>query len=393
MQELKYLIICFLFASCIQVKQVELFEEASEQKSRANVEGFYAVDILKDNMNSEVWYTENVNCIEVSSSKDVLYAGDGAFHLKWDKVEGGCDWVGMGVGWDGWAAKNLSSILNKAAIQFRVHAENSKITSLPLAMSLEDYAGNAAWLGVHPEFIQYEEGEEWGTVTMPLERFGWDEFGADPANIKQMIIQFEAAGEAYMDEFRIVPYQGLKANSYSARNVDDAEIAVDGIMSEWTSASIAEVDGHHFKLAVSDQYLYVSGSLDNSGQTENKVNSVELAFSLNAEAFPKRTALLMSDQHLKFDLSDSPGVLDMRKDKSRMSQALLVVKRNTNETVFEGRIPFSYFGMGKMRSGEEYAVEWAVNTDQQLRWNSPNRKGFESNPSLWGTLEILNKTQ
>lgn len=67
-------------------------------------------------------------------------------------------------------------------------------------------AENKPGLVFASKYIAYNEGESWATVTLPIGDFGWEQFGADETNIKQMIIQFEAAGDVYFDEIRVVPF-------------------------------------------------------------------------------------------------------------------------------------------------------------------------------------------
>ncbi len=87
-------------------------------------------------------------------------------------------------GWDGWAPKDLSMIMNKAAIQFKVYSTGGKIAGLPLAAAMEDYAGKAAWIGFAGKYISYKNDETWATVTLPIGDFDWDMFDADPSNVK-----------------------------------------------------------------------------------------------------------------------------------------------------------------------------------------------------------------
>ncbi|MFT5725873.1 MAG: hypothetical protein ACI9JN_003003, partial [Bacteroidia bacterium] len=144
-----------LISACVTMKPVSLFDESSLTPEPPHIENFYALSILKDQLSSEVWFTPDVKCIQVKNSTKTLYSGKSAIHLKWDKQEGGCDWIGMGIGWDGWAPKDLSMIMNKAAIQIKAYSKGGKIKSLPLAASMEDYGGKQAWIGFSPKYITY----------------------------------------------------------------------------------------------------------------------------------------------------------------------------------------------------------------------------------------------
>lgn len=397
-----YLGVILFSTSCITLKEVSLFDEIPQENILPNVGGFFAVNILRDQLNSEVWYTENAACLQVRQESEQVYAGNGAVYLKWDKQEGGCEWIGMGIGWDAWTGKNLEPILNKAAIQFKARIPKGKIQSLPLAVSLEDYGGNAAWLGIFPELITYQGNEDWATITLPLERFGWDEFGADPGNIKQMIIQFEAAGEMWLDEITITEYQGLRNQPYLAHWIDDSNIKLDGDLSDWTQMNTLKLDQHHLTLAFSAHWMYFSGVICDetprnnpfSGKEVTKADGFELLIGLNPDAYPGRKQRLLSDQHLAINASTNPQVFDLRKEGNPVSGARILMSDVTCGYQFEGAVPMAYFGLGNLQPDKAYAFEAALNfgpekgNKKQLRWNSNHRNGYAENPSLWGKILV-----
>lgn len=395
------------FFSCIQVKEVGLFEEPSKDRNLPNVNGFYAVNILKDQIGSEVWVTEQSSCIQLKQEQSVVANGTGAFYLKWDKPEGGCDWIGMGIGWDNWSAKDLSGILNEAAIQFKVKGMNGPIRSLPLAVSLEDYTGNGAWLGLFPEFISQKENESWATVTLPLERFGWNEFGANPGNIKQMIIQFEAAGEMFIDELQIVPYRGLLNQQHVARYSEQARFIIDGLLDDWKQLPELALNSHIIHLFADTHFLYISGEILDASPIENNFSAknlsqgdgIEMAFSLNPEASPNRTKMLFSDQHLFISASADCAVYDLKNQSKPIGGAQLKCLASDHGYSFECAIPLNYFPIKSIKSGTTYLFEAGVNASDkdgrsgQQRWNSPSRSEFPQNPSLWGTLSFHKSDQ
>lgn len=389
-------------ASCVQVKQVTLFEQAPESRILPNVHGFYAVNILREQLGSEVWFTPNASCLQVRQETEQVYAGNGAFYLKWDKPEGGCEWIGMGVGWDAWTGKNLEPILHKAAIQIKAKAMKGRIQSLPLAVSLEDYAGNGAWLGVLPELIEHKEKEEWATITLPLERFSWNEFGADPGNIKQMIIQFEAAGELWVDEIEIVAYEGLRNQPYTTNLIEDSLLVIDGHLSDWAGFNFLNIDKHRVAWVFSENWLFGAGEICDSSSMANsfsgkeviKGDGVELMLGLNPDSHAERKQLLLSDHHLFIKASDQPGVYNMRKEAQWIADARIKMTATGCGYQFETAIPLKYFDAGNIQPNKVYAMETAVQVEDkngnltQLRWNSPNRAGYRENPSLWGQMMV-----
>lgn len=198
------LLISIAYSSCLSVKSTSLWDEKSDTPEPEHIGRFYGLSVLPEGISSEVWFTENAKCLMVTNSDDIVHSGEKGLHLKWDKRAGGCDWVGMGVGWDSWTGKDLTSILDSAAIQIMVRGVDGPLSSLPLAASLEDYSGNQAWIGFHKKYFGSVNDAGWTIVQLPLSDFTWNEFNADYSNVKQFIIQFEASGEAYFDDIQIV---------------------------------------------------------------------------------------------------------------------------------------------------------------------------------------------
>lgn len=187
------------------VQQVGLWENANPQVKPPHIENVYALNIFDDQLNGEVWAsTTTKSCLALENSKTVSYDQEGALSVSWNKQAAGCDWLGVGFGWDGWSSKDLSQIMDIAAIELKVFNPEGRISSLPMAAALEDYSGLQSWIGLSPKFIHYHADEKWATVRLPLKDFGWQQFDADPSNIKQFVLQFEAQGALFFDEIRLV---------------------------------------------------------------------------------------------------------------------------------------------------------------------------------------------
>ena len=393
--------ILLLSSACVSLKPTTLFDAPSDTAEPAHIENFYALTVLKDKLNSEVWFTPNVNCIEVENSPITKYAGTSAIHLKWDKQEGGCDWIGMGIGWDGWAPKDLSMIMNKAAIQFKAYTDGGKIVSLPLAAAMEDYGGKQAWIGFAAKYIVHNDGEDWATITLPLNDFGWDEFGADETNVKQMIIQFEAAGNVYFDEMTVVPFKGSLHKTYQANFYDDNSITVDGLLNESCWKNRLDVDGNKIAIVGSPQYLFISGEIlddtpllnTNSGDEVWNGDGVEIAISTNPEANSRRKQLLLSDQHFCLKMGAEKLAWDYQ-SKTAIEGALIEYKKTQTGYSFEAKIPYSHFNIGLLKPNQLFDLEVAINNGDgtkrihQSKWNSDGVEGFHKNPSFWGNISF-----
>ena len=393
------ILVITLCSACVSMKQNVLFDEPSSSPEPPHIENFYALSVLKDKLNSEVWFTPDVKCIQVSNSDETKYAGNSAIHLKWDKQEGGCDWIGMGIGWDGWAPKDLSMIMNKSAIQFKAFSKGGKIKSLPLAAALEDYGGKQAWIGFAANYINYQDGENWATITLPIGDFGWEEFGADETNIKQMIIQFEAAGDVYFDEIQVVPFKGTLNKQHVALFAENLDVEIDGQISESIWSESLHIEEHKITVIGSPDYIYVSGEIhDDTPLLNNKVgdevwngDGVELAFSTNPQANPKRKQFLLTDQHICIILGDKPEVWDYQ-GNATIADSEIAYKKTDFGYTFEAKIPFSHFEMGELKPLVNYHAEFAINDGngdkrtRQTKWNSAGIEGFHKNPSLWGNI-------
>ena len=136
------------------MKPVALYENTSSSDSVQHIENVYALQIFKDYLSSEIWFTEDTSCLQVENVFDEKAIGKGALHLKWNKTSGGCIWIGMGIGWDGWNPKNLQEIYPNASIEFNVRSPKGIQNGLPWAMALEDYSGGQAWAGVFANYIE-----------------------------------------------------------------------------------------------------------------------------------------------------------------------------------------------------------------------------------------------
>jgi hypothetical protein len=130
--------------ACVGLKHQALFDAPSSQIAPEGIDRFYALKIYDDNLTSEIWYTQSPKCLSVKKVDTISYSGNSALLLTWDKQAGGCPWLGIGFGWDGWNPKDLSSIIDKAAVQMKVRSPKGTIKNLPLAAAFEDYSGAQA---------------------------------------------------------------------------------------------------------------------------------------------------------------------------------------------------------------------------------------------------------
>lgn len=400
----KYLLLIVGVTACISPKHVELFDQENPQKEPKGIKGFYATDIYTDYITSEVWFTQSASCLTVEASKDVKKNGEASLHLRWDKVSQSCEWLGIGFGWDAWNGKNVESIINESAIEMWVKMKEGSKKSLPLAACLEDYSGGQAWLGFSDNVVVGDAiTEEWTLLRLPLSEFGWKENKADASNIKQLLIQFEADGDIYVDDMKVVPFKG----SYRQRAYVDLtrqDLEIDGTVEPlWGKPSLT-IGNNKVTIRSENEYLYLAAEIKDetplrNSQEGDKVwdgDAIEFAFSTDPGLSNTRTYLRSTDQHIGIRLSKDPMVWSW-KTHEEVPNAEVYVTSKGNTVWMEAKIPLASFGDVSFQPNSVYGLEVAIDEGNgtsrtaQLRWNDPSNQGFHANPGMWGEL-IFTKT-
>jgi hypothetical protein len=169
------------------------------------IDGFKAVDIFKDEMDKSFWVSKETECVTVQPEKKIIYADQGSIHIKWDKVTGGCKWIGCGFGWNNWVAKNMSDLTDIAAVQMQVKSAKGSFTNLPVAFAFEDYNGVQAYYGFNKTLVNSVFNDStWTSVTIPLTKFDFENKNFNTESVKQFMIQLEGDGDIYLDNIKIV---------------------------------------------------------------------------------------------------------------------------------------------------------------------------------------------
>ncbi len=234
---LKYSIFCFLFLGMAELLNAQIIPSIADTTSPENIEridtvlvkskgwkfqkkglydengpaelpninGFYALKILDEDLGKDVWISLEPKCVKLEKISDKsAHNGSYSFHLTWDKITGGCKWLGIGMGWDNWQPKDLSTVLDTAFLELHFKSLSDTMTNLPLALAMEDYSGAQCWLGFDSRWLNEPiVTNRWNTVRIPLNLFPFEDFETDPTSIKQFIIQLEADGDILIDNFRI----------------------------------------------------------------------------------------------------------------------------------------------------------------------------------------------
>ncbi|MCB0736997.1 MAG: hypothetical protein KDC92_05755 [Bacteroidetes bacterium] len=406
------LLLTLALGACISPKPVALFDAPANQKTPKGIKNFFATQIFEDYITNDIWFSKEGTCLSVSTNKDVKYSGEASLHLKWDKVSQGCPFIGLGFGWDAWNGKNMASIINEAAIEMWFKMEEGQKTSLPLAACLEDYSGRQAWLGFSDNTVVGNAvTTEWTKIRLPLSEFDWTEFGCDASNIKQLIIQFEADGDVYLDDIKVVPYTGsfrkralVLAENRKCEDTEDClhSITVDGDLSDWDLPS-TQINGQNVYLKFEMGMLFIGGEIFDQTPMMNKNNgddiwngdAFEIAFGTKPRDSKKRPYYKSTDRHIGIRLTEQPLVWDWTKHQALACNSV-AIKKHSNGIYFEAAISASCLDDFNPKTNVIYGLEMAINKgnekgrQEQQRWNSGGQEGFNTNPSLWGEVIFIN---
>ncbi len=206
-------LIFFIVIATVSCKSVVNFQtkelyEINPVVNSNDINGFNAINIFRDDFDKSVWSSPEIKCVNLKSENQTVYEGKGALMVKWDKIAGGCKWVGIGFGWNNWAAKDITDITDVAAIQMQVKAVNSNFKNFPVAFALEDYSGVQCYYGFTLALASGEFNKNtWTSVTIPLSKFNFEGQDFDVEKVKQFMIQLEGEGEIYLDDIKIVRLQ------------------------------------------------------------------------------------------------------------------------------------------------------------------------------------------
>ncbi len=201
------LLASLLFSSCdiIKMQDKGLYDYKSAKKEKANINGFADLIVFDGAMDKSVWVSPETHCVTMKKEIVNKKVSKSAMHLKWDKVSGGCKWIGIGFGWNNWLGKDMTEVVNEAAIVLYVKAAEGNFSNLPVAFALEDYSGTQAYLGFNKKMVASDfTTDKWTPVIIPLKDFPFKAQDFDASNVKQFMIQLEGDGNIYLDDIKII---------------------------------------------------------------------------------------------------------------------------------------------------------------------------------------------
>lgn len=196
---------------CVQFQPAALYSgvEPAPVPERPRMLSLAVEPVIYEDQNDDtVWFQDDTRCTQGRVEEDVVYSGQRAIAVSWDRNAEGCEWAGFGIGWDGWAGKDLSEVLPYAAIEMKVRSKEGTAYGLPIVLTLEDYSGGMGFAYTDNKYFERTFiDEEWQTVTVPLSAFDMEIENLDPTNVKQLMFELQGAGSGYIDDIRLIFYE------------------------------------------------------------------------------------------------------------------------------------------------------------------------------------------
>ncbi|MEM1116899.1 MAG: hypothetical protein AAF845_09215 [Bacteroidota bacterium] len=201
-------------SGCVQFQPASLYdgvEPALAPERPRTLQLAVEPTIYADAADDQIWFDDNVQCTQGALTEEVVFEGERAVAVSWDRGAEGCEWAGFGIGWDNWAGKDLSEVLPYAAIQMRVRAREGRMFGLPVVLTLEDYSGGLGFAYTDNKYFERPFlDESWQTITVPLEAFDLAAPGApplEPTNVKQLMFELQQSGGIFVDDIALVWYE------------------------------------------------------------------------------------------------------------------------------------------------------------------------------------------
>jgi hypothetical protein len=200
---LVFLFVLLLSACGIRMHTTELVDEWGNTYANDGKKEFQDRDIYKD-QTVDVWGLEQTDCKNFRRVDSLSHSGKSCLSIEWNRT-GTCPWVGFGIGWNGYAAKDLSEVMNTGSIDFYMRAKEGKQFIPTLIFLLEDYSGvQTATVLKAKQLSHYPIDEEWQKVSIPLQEFlNASAPLGDFSNIKSLNVECQGAGAYFIDDITI----------------------------------------------------------------------------------------------------------------------------------------------------------------------------------------------
>ena len=253
-----------ILSSCNHLRDIELYQTIS---SVDQIEAFDFKEIFTDSKKTKLWGVKMNDCKEVVFDSSNNFEGEDHLYVKWDK-NGKCKFIGIGFTWGGYKSKNLSPLINSAAIEMMIRIDEGEKTKLPMFFSLVDYSGKMCVSKIN--YLDIDGGvisQNWTKVRIPLQAFNYEKKGVNMSNIKELRIEFQQSGSVHIDDMKIVRHEHnyIKTDTNFKSSYNSFPIKI-GIGSEYWWGVNSKYSTN-FKFAPSSS----------SGQSESLIANVDLS--------------------------------------------------------------------------------------------------------------------
>jgi hypothetical protein len=198
-----FLLIISLGNCGVHIQKTQLTDEWGGTYANSAVKEFQEKEIYND-LTVDVWGMEKTDCKNFTRLDSISYTGKSCISVSWNRT-GNCPWIGFGIGWNGYAAKDLTDVMNNGSIDFYIRAIKGKQFIPTLIFLLEDYSGvQSATVLKASQLSHYPIDEEWQKVSIPLQTFLKSAKPlCDFSNIKSLNVECQGAGAFLIDKIEI----------------------------------------------------------------------------------------------------------------------------------------------------------------------------------------------
>jgi len=364
------------------MKEISLYEY--EKESTEGIKGFTSIEIFSKGGTDEVWGHKNELCNPFSFSsldasmnyngntidelqvdtkdenedatfslkiKEVLISDKkitkkNSLHIKTD-MDPHCEWIGMGIGWDGWQGKDISTIVDNAAIEFMARVDGDPIYNIPIVFILEDYSANqcfatAGYLGIEGG----EVTKKWTKVIVPLSTFSYETNNIDLTNIKQLLLQCYDKVDIYIDNMKIIPHEHNYKKISSSLSVKETALPIN-IFSEELNSAWGISNDYCGNIKLSSDVNYSAGKFIDIDIDKNKCNWKEFGISWNDWLYTDLSSSIYGvylEFDVKLDVYQDTKISITDYDGKKMDIDLAKYINKTNNDKWQKiRIPMKHF--------------------------------------------------
>lgn len=204
-----------LTAGCVEFKELALYDgvEPKPVISKPETIKSQVEPIIFKDRTVDMWGLEQTVCKDARLTTEYVHSGLWAMDLTWDTNVPDCKFAGVGIGWDSYAGKDLSQLMDFAAIEMYVRSKKGKMFGLPIVLTFEDYSGGMGFSYTHNKYFERTAiDEEYQRIVVPLASFDIEKENLDVTNIKQLQLELQQSGSVYIDDISLIFYEAKDEN-------------------------------------------------------------------------------------------------------------------------------------------------------------------------------------